>query len=179
MGRGKKYFSGMSKVADVLIGGWQANGTWSWMSGQPFTPSYRDCNSDRDTGWCRPDVVGDFSVSDRSQFGWFKTTSVPLTANGQVDGPWARPQKAHFGTIGRNSIVGPGFAQLDLSFFKTVTIHEKQTVQFRAESFNFSNHTNLANPNSCVDCPGQAGRIFGTFAGYVPRQWQLALKYAF
>ncbi|HYP07449.1 MAG TPA: hypothetical protein VER03_14545 [Bryobacteraceae bacterium] len=43
---------------DLLFGGWQINGTHSWMSGQPFTPSYRDCNSDRDTGWRRPDIVG-------------------------------------------------------------------------------------------------------------------------
>ena len=179
VGRGKKFFGGISKPVDMLLGGWQTNGAWSWMAGQPFTPSYRDCNSDRDTGWCRPDIVGDISVSSPDQFGWFKTTSAPLTANGQVDGPWQRPQKGKFGTVGRNQIVGPGFGQLDLSFFKTITIHEKQTIQFRAESFNFSNHTNLANPNSCVDCAGQAGRIFGTFAGYVPRQWQMALKYAF
>lgn len=178
-GKGRKFLSNSSKAMDMVLGGWQANGTWSWMSGQPFTPSYRDCNSDRDTGWCRPDVVGDFSVDEPSQFGWFKTTSVPLTSNGQTDGPWQRPQRAKFGTIGRNSIVGPGFGQLDMSFFKTFKINERHSIQFRAESFNFTNHTNLANPNACVDCPGVAGRIFGAFAGYVPRQWQMALKYAF
>lgn len=178
-GKGRKYGANASRALDLLLGGWQANGTWSYMAGQPLTPSYRDCNSDRDTGWCRPDVVGDFSVSNPSQFGWFKTTSAPLTANGQVDGPWQRPQRAKFGTVGRNTIVGPAFGQLDMSFFKTFRIAERQTMQFRAEAFNFTNHTNLANPNSCVDCPGVAGRIFGAFAGYVPRQWQMALKYAF
>ena len=88
-----KYMSGGPKAMDLLLGGWQLNGTWSYMAGQPFTPSYRDCNSDRDTGWCRPDLVGDYSVSNPDQFGWFKTTSVPLTANGQTDGPWQRPQR--------------------------------------------------------------------------------------
>ena len=164
---------------DFVLGGWQLNGAWSWMAGQPFTPSYRDCNSDRDTGWCRPDLIGDYSVSDPNQFGWFKTAAVPLTANGQVDGPWQRPQRGKFGTVGRNAIVGPSFGQLDMSFFKTFRIREGHSIQFRAESFNFTNHTNLANPNSCVDCPGQAGRIFGAFASYIPRQWQMALKYAF
>jgi hypothetical protein len=66
-----------------------------------------------------------------------------------------------------------------MSFFKTFRVNERHSFQFRAESFNFTNHTNLANPNSCVDCPGQAGRIFGAFASYVPRQWQMALKYSF
>jgi hypothetical protein len=178
-GKGRKYLSSSSKPVDLLLGGWQVNGTWTWMAGQPFTPSYRDCNSDRDTGWCRPDLIGDFSVSNPNQFGFFKTTSVPLTANGQADGPWQRPQRGHFGTVGRNTIVGPSFGQLDMSFFKTFPIREGHTIQFRAEAYNFSNHTNLANPNSCVDCPGQAGRIFGAFSNYVPRQWQMALKYAF
>jgi outer membrane receptor protein involved in Fe transport len=178
-GKGKKFMNSAPKALDLLLGGWQLNGSWTWMAGQPITPSYRDCNADRDTGWCRPDLIGDFSVDDPSQFGWFKTASVPLTSNGQTDGPWQRPQRAHFGTVGRNVIVGPSFAQLDMSFFKSFYIREGHMIQFRAESFNFTNHTNLANPNGCVDCPGQAGRIFGAFANYVPRQWQMALKYAF
>lgn len=179
VGKGHRFLGNASKIVDALVGGWQTNGSWSWMAGQPFTPSYRDCNADRDTGWCRPDSVGSFEIDNPSQFGWFKTTSAPLTANGQVDGPWQRPQRGKFGTIGRNAIYGPSFGQLDMSFFKAFKLTEKQTIQFRAEAFNFTNHTNLANPNACVDCPGQAGRIFGTFAGYIPRQWQMALRYSF
>ncbi len=179
VGKGRRFLANGNRAVDTIVGGWQANGTYSWMSGQPLTPSYRDCNSDRDTGWCRPDLIGDPSVSSPDQFGWFKTTSTPLTANGQIDGPWQRPQKAHFGTVGRNTIVGPAFSQWDMSFFKTFPITERYKMQFRAESFNFLNKVNLANPNSCVDCPGTAGRIFGTFANYVPRQWQLALRLDF
>src|SRR5205807_2636659 len=54
VGKGRRFFSGGNRAVDTIVGGWQVNGTYSWMSGQPFTPSYRDCNSDRDTGWCRP-----------------------------------------------------------------------------------------------------------------------------
>lgn len=175
-GRNRKYLSGTSKSLDFVIGGWQLNGTYSWMAGQPFTPSYRDCNADRDTGWCRPDLIGDYHTSNPSQFGWFTTTSQPLTANGQIDGPWQRPQRGKFGTVGRDVIVGPSFSEWDMSFFKNFAVTERYQVQFRAESFNFANHTNLANPNACVDCPGVAGRIFGAFSNYVPRQWQFALK---
>ena len=74
---------------------------------------------------------------------------------------------------------GPSFAQMDLSFFKSFDLKEGMMIQFRAESFNFLNHTNLANPNGCVDCPGVAGRIFGAYSNYAPRQWQMALKLAF
>jgi hypothetical protein len=178
-GKGRAHMSNAPKAVDFLLGGWQVNGTYNWMAGQPFTPSYRDCNADRDTGWCRPNLIGDYSVDNPSQFGWFKTASTALTTNLQTDGPWQRPARGTFGTVGRNQIVGPSFQQMDLSFFKTFNITERHNVQFRAESFNFTNHTNLANPNNCVDCPGTAGRIFGAFANYVPRQWQMALKYSF
>jgi hypothetical protein len=179
VGKGRRLMSNASRPLDMLLGGWQVNGTYSWMSGQPFTPSYRDCNSDRDTGWCRPNLVGNPFLENPCQFGWFVTTDTPLTANGQTNGPWQRPERGQFGTVGRNFIYGPSFSQMDMSFFKTFTVTERLRVQFRAESFNFLNHTNLANPNACVDCPGTAGRIFGAFANYVPRQWQMALKVEF
>jgi hypothetical protein len=178
-GKGRKRMNNAPKVMEALLGGWQVNGTYNWMSGQPFTPSYRDCNADRDTGWCRPNAVGDYQVAEQTQFGWFKTTSTPLTSNLQTDGAWQRPARATFGTVGRNEIEGPAFRQLDMSFFKSFDITERHKLQFRAESYNFLNQVNLANPNGCVDCPGVAGRIFGAFAAYVPRQWQLGLRYSF
>ncbi len=179
VGKGKRYLSGASGFVEHLLGGWRFNGTFSWQSGLPFTPSYRDCGGDRDTGWCRPDLVGDFNHPDPSQFGWFLTADTPLIANGQVSGPWQRPQRGAFGSVGRNRLIGPDFQQWDMSFSKAFQINERLEAQLRAESFNFANRTNLANPNGCVDCPGVAGRIFGTFQGYVPRQWQMALKLLF
>ena len=100
-------------------------------------------------------------------------------ANGQISGVWQRPQKAQFGNVGRNTLWGPRFTQLDLSFFKDFALSEKAKLQFRAESFNFANHTNLGQPNGCVDCPGVAGRIFNTIANYVPRTWQMAARVSF
>jgi hypothetical protein len=179
VGKGRRFMSNMSRPLDILIGGWQMNGVETWATGLPLTPTYRDCNSDRDTGFCKPSIVGDWHAKDPSQFGWFVTASTPLAANGQVNGPWVRPQKGTFGNVGRNSLWGPRFTQLDLSFFKDIRISERFKVQVRAESFNFANHTNLGQPNTCVDCPGVAGRIFNPIANYVPRQWQMAARFAF
>jgi hypothetical protein len=179
VGKGRKYFNGISKPVDWVIGGWQMNGIETWATGLPFTPSYRDCNSDRDTGFCKPSVVGDWHASDPSQFGWFNTADTPLASNGQTSGPWQRPQKGQFGNLGRNSLWGPRFTQLDLSFFKDFSLTEKTKLQFRAESFNFANHTNLGQPTTCVDCPGVAGRIFSTIGNYVPRTWQMAARVSF
>jgi hypothetical protein len=179
VGRGRKYLAGISKPVDWLIGGWQLNGIETWATGLPFTPSYRDCNSDRDTGFCKPNVIGDWHANNPSQFGWFATSDVPLASNGLASGPWSRPQKGQFGNVGRNALWGPRFTQLDLSFFKDFALTERSKLQFRAESFNFANHTNLGQPNTCVDCPGVAGRIFNTIGNYVPRTWQMAARVSF
>jgi outer membrane receptor protein involved in Fe transport len=178
-GKGHKFGSNLSKPLDLLLGGWQSNGVFNWATGLPFTPSYQACNSDRDSGWCRPDVAGNWQASDPSQFGWFATSNTLLTTNGQVSGPWQRPQKGVQGNVGRNALWGPHFTQPDMSFFKTFAVTERFRVQFRAESFNFANHLNLGQPNGCVDCPGVAGRIFNAIGNYVPRQWQMATRVEF
>lgn len=176
LGKGKKLLSGAPKGVNAIIGGWQMNTVWQLQSGLPFTPSYRDCNADRDTGWCRPDLVGDWQLDNPTRDAWFKTTSAALTTNGQTDGPWRRPQRGTFGNVGRNRLLGPGFSNWDMSFFKNFNITERVKAQFRAESFNFGNHINLANPNTCVDCPGSAGKITSMFRLATPRQWQFGLR---
>ena len=180
-GKGRKFGANISRPLDLLLGGWQMNGVWNYASGLPFTPSYQSCNADRDSGWCRPDVVGDWKASNPGQFGWFNTATGQLSSNGLVSGPWQRPQKGVQGNVGRNALWGPHFGQLDMSFFKTFAVTERVKVQYRAEAFNFTNHTNLGQPTStgCVDCPGVAGRIFNAIGNYVPRQYQMALKAQF
>ena len=185
-GKGRTYLRDANGVVDALAGGWQVNTVLTWQSGLPFTPSYRDCNADRDTGWCRPDIVGEWKPDKQTADAWFVTTPLgpdgrvtPLTANGQTLGPWRRPERGTFGTIGRNRLLGPSFSQWDVSFFKDFVATEAVRAQFRAEVFNVLNHVNLANPNSCVDCPGTAGRITNIFQLATMRQWQFGLRMEF
>ncbi|MCS7024155.1 MAG: hypothetical protein NZV14_05105 [Bryobacteraceae bacterium] len=181
-GRNRRWLSSASRPIDFVLGGWQLNALTRWASGFPFTPSYRDCGRDRDTGPCRPDIVGNISttrVSSPSHRGWFVTADDVLLTNGQQSGPWRRPERGSFGNIGRNMLVGPGFYQTDLSVFKTFAVTERLSAQFRAETFNLFNNVNLAQPNGCVDCPGVKGRIFDIFNLAVQRQWQFALRLAF
>jgi len=179
IGKGHRFLSNVNRMVDAVIGGWQMNSIYTRMSGLPFTPSYRDCNADRDTGPCKPDVVGSPYASDPSQFGWFNIASAPLTANGMVNGPWRRPERGTFGSIGNNRLRGPRFSSWDWSMFKSFMLTEGVKLQFRAEAYNFANHTNLGQPNASVDGPGVAGRIFATAAAYVPRQWQMGLRLSF
>lgn len=186
LGRGRTYFGDVSRALDSIVGGWQVNGVYRWQSGLPFTPSYRDCNADRDTGWCRPDLVGDWKPEKQTAEAWFVTTPpaadgrvTPLTANGMTLGPWRRPERGTFGSVGRNELTGPSFSQLDMSFIKTLAETGNLRATLRAEAFNLLNTVNLANPNTCVDCPGTAGRITNIFQLAVMRQWQFGVRFEF
>ena len=86
------------------------------------------------------------------------------------DGPWfdttafAPVTAVRFGTVGRNTMRGPGVVNVDLSAFRTFKITEKVNVQFRAESFNLSNTPHFANPNGNVNS-SNFGKIFSTQSG--------------
>lgn len=69
----------------------------------------------------------------------------------------------------------PGWAGLDLSFLKNFMMGEKRSVQFRAESFNLTNHTNFQRPNTILGTP-QFGQIL---AAWAPRRIQFGLKVIF
>jgi hypothetical protein len=130
--------------------------------------------------------VGQWEPDRQTAQAWFVTTPLaadgrvtPLTSNGQTLGPWRRPQRGTFGTVGRNRLLGPSFSQLDFSLFKNFGVTDRVTARFRAESFNITNKVNLANPNTCVDCPGTAARITNIAPLAVMRQWQFGLRLEF
>jgi hypothetical protein len=59
-----------------------------------------------------------------------------------------------FGTLGRNTFVGPHFFDMDLALMKSVRLKERLTFSFGAQAYNIANHPNfdqpvadLANPN--------------------------------
>ena len=157
-GKGKKWAGNVGRVGDLLIGGWELNGTTNFSSGLPFTPGLSSCHASSDTGPCRPDRVG--SIKDGRRSGdpnvpgyWFQTTNgVTLSAAGQSDGTWAQPAVDTFGNIGRNSLRGPRYFDSDLALFKNFSITERAKAQFQFQFYNIFNHVNLGNPDGCVDC---------------------------
>ena len=159
-GKGRALLGGVSPIINRIVGGWSLSGTMTWESGVPFSPSYSSCASDRDTGPCRPNLVGSVHVTG-SRNGYFTTTGgVPLQPNGtpgDTIGPWQRPAFGTFGSAVRNLLRGPGFFQSDLSVAKSIPLAESVSLQFRTDIFNLFNKVNLDNPIPCVDC--QAGGI--------------------
>jgi hypothetical protein len=101
----------------------------------------------------------------------------------------ADPPLGTFGTLGRNTIYGPRFWNVDFAVLKDTRLAETLTLQLRAEMFNIFNHPNFALPNFFVS-PGspQQGLITQTpdqaqtnpgLGGGGPRVIQLGLKLVF
>jgi hypothetical protein len=182
IGRGKHFMGNMSRAADLLLGGWQWNTTVTLGSGLPFSPSYNECNQDRDTGPCRPSKQGSFHMGSgplvNNQVVYF-TPVAPLATNGATSGVFVRPQVAQFGNIRRNAFTGPGEFMSDMSIFKNFSITERVKAQFQAEFFNVFNHPVYNNPgNTCIDCSG-GGLITSLLYGTSMRQMQLGARITF
>ncbi|HKH97608.1 MAG TPA: TonB-dependent receptor [Candidatus Sulfotelmatobacter sp.] len=208
IGRGKQFMGNISRGADLLIGGWQWNTTFTMGSGLPFSPGYNNCNFDRDTGPCRPSQNGTFITGSGAfnnqtrQVTYFTPVGTSLCDSPYVNpttlkadcpsssnplvpqlvaqsGPFADPGIAHFGNVQRNAYTGPGELMSDMSIFKNFSITERVKAQFQAEFFNVFNHPVYALPgNTCIDCSG-AGVITGLQADLQMRQIQFGFRVTF
>ena len=86
------------------------------------------------------------------------------------------PERYTIGNGGRNTLIGPGFANLDVSLIKLFPIREKRALQFRAEFFNATNHPNWGNPGTTYGTSA-FGKI--TSNSSLPRILQFGLKFLF
>ena len=90
----------------------------------------------------------------------------------------------HFGSMGRNVVIGPRFNNTDLSLIKRTKIGEHQLIEFRWEVFDVFNHANFGQPGRTAQVGSTAfGLItntrFPTGDSGSSRQMQFALKYKF
>jgi hypothetical protein len=92
------------------------------------------------------------------------------------------------GTMGRNSLTGPGLINADLALVKSFSVGSGHSLQVRIEGFNVFNRANFAVPSgriafNGVDAQGNPtinptwGRITSTVT--TSRQIQLGMKYIF
>jgi len=91
---------------------------------------------------------------------------------------FANPAPNTWGTLGRNALEGPGFANVDASLSKgwrMPWLGEKGGIDYRFEAFNLFNATHLANPVTGITNPN-FGKITGTDGD--PRILQMALRLA-
>lgn len=180
VGRGRTYLSSVSPVVDAIVGGWQFNTNTIIQSGLPFSVTYRDAGSDRDTGGNnRPNLIGD-TDGPQTQDEWFNATPI-----GSAGSAFERPARGTFGTMQRNALRGPGYWRTDASLFKHFNMTGSRSLELRVEVVNLFNNVNLGNPDSEVGVPGNdnpnAGRINSTafFNADPQRNFQFAVRFRF
>jgi hypothetical protein len=172
------------------IRGWTWGGIFQVRSGVPFTPtiggdplglngSLTFAFPDRVPG-CNP-VNGDFKQAPKGPH--YINTSCFSFPDSNLPGNTTLPRL--LGNSGRNSMIGPGLVNLDLSLMKNnfvTRISERFNIQFQAQFFNVLNHANLAPPlrgqtnifNQSGNLLDSAGAITSTLT--TSRQLQFALK---
>jgi hypothetical protein len=180
-GRGKRFFSGASGVADKLVGGWQVSGVTTFSSGQWQTVSLPvDWQDFGAFSTSVPDKVGPAYPAVRTHSNWYNINSFvfPGCPVGDFSPNTTNCPNGDFvqGNAGRHTLVEPGINNWDLSVFKHIPITERLNTEFRAEFYNAWNHTQFAAPNA-----GLSAGSFGVIGGVLepPRVIQLALKLLF
>lgn len=162
--------TGMSRT---ILDGWQCNALLAMNSSTPFTV-YDSANVSLQAP--HPGVSGMFG--DRPNVVGNPNHGAPHTVS-----QWVSPSAfqrldpvanaGQFGNERRNMVDGPGFGSLEASLDKNFALGERTRMQFRAEAFNVTNHTNFILPVDDINSP-----VFGQITeAQNPRVFQFALKF--
>ena len=156
---------------NIAVRGWQVSGILTLQSGNPFTVSVPGANPiGGGTGVLRANLVGDPTVATPGPNLWFNPAAFAAPASGQP------------GTSGRNTLIGPGFKNVDFSLSRSFHVTERFGVQFRAEAFDLFNNVNFGQPISSIGS-SLSGHILSTRFGPgdsgSSRQLQFGVKVSF
>jgi hypothetical protein len=175
-----------------LTEGWQVTGVVQLQSGNPLNV-VTNINTFTGVATLRPDLIGDPSIIG-SAGQWFNNTvcdprtAAPAAGSCSASSVFALPVSAsgvfHFGNLPRNSILGPGFKDTDLSVIKNVKLTGRARVQLRLEVFNVFNQANLGQPGRTATIGSTSFGVitntrFATGDSGSSRQVQFAAKFLF
>lgn len=173
--------------ASAVFGGFQVSGVMSLMSGLPIyiiqgsAPNLLAGGSAQVPNQLNPTIRTFGGVGTTAQRGpsagpWFDNTVLGVNCTSNC--AWAPETGARFGSVGRNSLRGPGFFETDLSIYRTFSFSESVKLQLRAEALNATNHANFANPQADIN-NATFGFITSTYGPNQSRQWRFGLRLSF
>ncbi|MCU1324101.1 MAG: TonB-dependent receptor plug [Acidobacteriaceae bacterium] len=189
-GRGRHFLGKSNAVVDTVVGGWQISAINTMQAGTPFNVTYGPNSANavspqigssfRGANLYRPNRVAGQPVVQKTklasgfiQYINLAAFTLPSTRDS------ANNLLSPFGNSARNPGRSPAFYQTDLSINKKFsTPVESLKVEFRAESYNLFNHTNLYLPAGGLGgtlgaAPTTGGTVTSTFQ---PRVIQFGLK---
>jgi|HubBroStandDraft_6_1064221.scaffolds.fasta_scaffold00538_8 hypothetical protein len=189
-GNGREFGRNAPKWLDLFVGGWSWSGIVSYRTGYPFTvhsgafPTAFTLDAPALTIGPTSALQGSIHTEGGNTLQFFKNANTALDS-------LAFPQGGDVGT--RNSIIGPGFFNIDMGVSKSFKMpwSERQRLRLRMDSFNVLNHPSF-NPPGTVGGTNGSGisgnntslsdtSTFGiiTSTSSVPRVLQFALRYEF
>jgi hypothetical protein len=158
-GRNKKYFGGVSRAADLFVGGWSVTGVTLLQTGPWLTPYFPAGLSDpsgtfpssRSVKQQRPDCVAGKSgyLSNPTTATYFDVSAFTVPA----------ADIGRFGNCGVGILQGPGTATFSMSAGKTFHVTERIGLRYEAQFANLFNILNKDVPNTNV-----ASSSFGTIS---------------
>jgi hypothetical protein len=153
------YVHGDNKIVKEAVNGWQISPILTLHSGGVINMVTGSNKSFDSTGNQRPDYVAGVSPmlshnrcrvctpasGSNEVTAWFNTAA--FTPNGPGVAGGVGPGGAD-GNVGRNSIFGPGFKDLDMGIFRNIKFERGWVFQLRGETTNALNWVNLSNPTA-------------------------------
>jgi len=162
------FFRDSHTAASRFLGGWQVSSIFQASSGQPFTLNLPvDANLDGNLT-DRPSTENGLVFFDGH-----RRTRVGLAPDRSLQDFVIIGQD---GAVGRNTVTGDGYVDLDMSVNKSFRLNEGRAITLRTEFFNLLNRANFGLPIRVISAPG-----FGSAVDTVSpaRIIQFGLKFIF
>jgi hypothetical protein len=169
-GRNPSSDADTSKFMSFLFGGWNVGVLYLRESGSRFSVS-----TGLETRFAGVNSLADYSGS-RNIGGLYQQYGTFYFFSPEEMKEFTYPTTGQAATSGRNSFIGPGFANFDAVLQKRFLVRENRGLQFRIEAFNVLNRAQFANPVSNLS-DSYFGIVTST-QGY-PRRMQISLRYQF
>ena len=146
---GKAFLAHTNGLVNRLVSGWNASGFSYWRSGLYFSPFYSARGSNTILA---PGKNGILPADQRQAARWFDVSvnraDLGQPYNGETFIRRTALASDFLNNIPRNYMTGPGFYNIDSSFFKITPITERVKLRLEAQIFNLLNHKNFGLPNN-------------------------------
>ena len=167
-GKGRAFGSGMNRVANWVVGGWDISGILLMQGGNPL--QVLQSGGTIWDGTQRPNLIGDPSTTGRVQDRIDRYFNPAAFSQPLADVPGSAPRNLNYRA--------PGIKTLDAALLKSITVKEGHRLEFRIEATNFTNTPMFGDPAASFGAVN-FGQITGLRSGVGPRNIQFGLKYYF
>ncbi|WP_321475577.1 TonB-dependent receptor [uncultured Paludibaculum sp.] len=147
-GHGKPLLDHANGLVNRLVSGWNVGAFYYWRSGLFFSPYYSARGSNT---YLAPGKNAILPADQRQAARWFDSSVCRADIGEACAGQsWIRRTSLDsdfLNNVPRNYMTGPGFYNIDASFYKITPITERLKLRIEGQVFNLLNHKNFNLPN--------------------------------